>query len=167
MNEPKVVDFNKPFTANGNVYMKTDKICMERWEEYEKLSPRLTFGIGFEEIFKGLSKAFSLLNKQQFADASVIIHNLMSGIKDANDEKRIHPSLLMCALVINREGEDTGVFNKEVQLSKISDWQKEGLDIVPFFSLAQRSILGFKETYLEYISREAVRIEKENPPEKS
>ncbi len=166
MNDPKIVDFTKPFIANGNTYHRSEKICMERWIEFEKLSPRLTYGIGFEEMFKSLTKAYALLNKQQFADASVIIHNLLSGIKDATDDTRVHPSLLMCALVINREGEDTGVYNKEVQLSKIEDWTKEGLNVMPFFAFALQFIQGFKETYTEYISQSADLALKENQKQK-
>lgn len=152
----------KTFTANGYKYTVSKKISIPRWREYEKLEPRLTYGIGFDDLFKQLRKAYDALNTKQgnIADAAVILHNLMSGIKDIEDSKREHPSLLMCTLVINREGEDTGVFDAQLQLDKIEDWRKEGFDILPFFTFALYSIQGFRETYVEYITKELTKSQK-------
>lgn len=164
--EVKSVDLKQQFSANGKNYRVTDKICIDRWTEYEKLEPRLTYGIDFESIQKSLNKLYSALNDKKFADAAVLTHNLMNGIKDALDETRVHPALLMCSLVINYEGEDTTVFNKQIQLQKIEDWQKEGLDILSFFAFALKSINGFRETYLIYIQTQAEEILKKNPLKK-
>lgn len=162
--DPKVVDFTvREFIANGKKYYISDKICIARWKEYEKLSPRLTYGIGFDEMQKSLTKAFSLLNKPnpEPLNAGIVIHNVLNGVKDANDDSRIHPSLLMCALIINREGEDVGVFDKQIQMDKINDWETEGLDILSFFAFALRSINGFRETYLSFIQVQAESLQRE------
>jgi hypothetical protein len=157
--EPVALDFTqKSFKANGKTYHISEKISIDRWAEYEKLMPRLTYGIDFESMNKSHAKAFAALNEKRFADAAVIIHNLMSGIKDANDDTRVHPALLMCALVINFEGEDVGLYDKNIQLQKIEDWKAEGLDILSFFAFALRSINGFRETYLLYIAAQAEKI---------
>lgn len=156
MSEVKAISLKeKTFKANGNTYHISEKISVNRWREYEKLVPLLTYGVGFDETFKAINKAYSAVNDKRFADAAVILHNVMSGIKDADDDKRIHPALLMCALVINKEGEDTGIYDEPTQLAKIQDWEKEGLDMLTFFQLALNSIKGFRETYLLYIQREA------------
>lgn len=158
---------DKSFIANGKKYFITDKISIARWKEYEKLMPRITYGVGFEEMFKSHSKLYALLNQQKFADSAVIVHNLMNGIKEINDETRVHPSLLMCALLINREGEDAGAYSKEIQLEKIDDWQKEGMDILSFFAFALQSINGLKKTYLEYIANQAQETLTENKSKNS
>lgn len=157
--EPKSVNFNERFfKANGKTYFIADKISVNRWKQYEKLMPRLTYGIDFDSMQKALLKAYNSLNDKKFADAAVILHNLMSGIKDANDDKRIHPALLMAALLINAEGEDAGIYDEKTQLNKISDWEKEGLDILGFFAFALNTINGFRETYLLYIKEQAEQV---------
>jgi hypothetical protein len=157
--EPKSVNFNdRFFKANGKTYFIADKISVNRWKQYEKLMPRLTYGIDFDSIQKSLLRAYGALNEKKFADAAVILHNLMSGIKDANDDKRIHPALLMAALLINAEGEDAGIYDEQTQLNKIKDWEKEGLDILGFFAFALNTINGFRETYLLYIKEQAEEV---------
>lgn len=156
INEPKAIALKeRTFMANGNQYYIAEKISIDRWKEYEKLVPRLTYGVGFNEMQNALLKAYNALNSQKFADASVIIHNIMSGIKDADDEKRVPPGLMMCALIMNKEGENVGVFDEQIMLSKIEDWRAEGLDILSFFAWALTSITGFRETYLLYIQAQA------------
>ena len=158
MSEAKKIDVSAgSFTANGRKYRVAEVISVERFKQYEKLEPKLTFGLSFEEMFKNLRKAYDATNEQRFADASVIIHNMMSGIKDLENDKRIHPALAMCALVINFEGEDTGVYDEAVTLQKIDDWTKEGLNMLDFFTLALNSIRGFRETYLLFIQEQAKR----------
>lgn len=164
MGQIKTLDlFNiKSFEANGSKYFISKKISIARYREFEKLEPRLTFGVGFEEIFKNLKKAYEALNTKagNVADAAVILHNTMAMIKDIENETREHPSLLMAALVINREGEDTGVFDEQIQKDKIEDWRKEGFDVLPFFTFALSSIQGFRETYIEYITKEMTKNQK-------
>lgn len=143
------------FTANGQEYFISEKISVRRFREYEKLVPQLTFGIGFNEMYAALGKSYKALNEKRFADAAIITHNIMSGIKDADDEKRFHPALHMCALVINRKGEDTGKYDKALMEQKISDWEEEGLNMLDFFTLALTSINGFKETYILHIQKQA------------
>lgn len=125
------------------------------------MQPRLTYGVEFDQMNKAHAKAFAALNDRKFADAAVIIHNLMTGIKDVTDDKRIHPGLLMAALVINREGEDVTDYDYQLQVEKIQDWEKEGLNILDFFRFALQSITGFRETYTLFIREQAEQIAKE------
>lgn len=146
------------FTANGKKFVISDKLSIRRWKEYEKLGPRLTYGVDFESMNKQHTKAWEALNKQKFADASVIIHNLMNGIKDVNDDKRVHPCLLMCALLINYEGENAAEYDEKLQHEKIKDWEAEGLSIADFFHFALNAIQGFRETYISYIQKQAEKV---------
>jgi len=162
MNEVKKIDLKDgSFMANNKRYVVSNSISVERWKEYEKLEPKLTFGVGFDEMFKNVKKAYEYVNQQKFADSAVILHNIMAGIKDIEDAKRIHPALAMCALVINVEGEASAKYTTEMVQEKIEDWTAEGLDMVDFFTLALKSIRGFRETYLDYIQKQAEKMIKE------
>ena len=152
----KTLDKNtKEFTANGQKYIISDKISVDRFKQYEKLVPQLTFGLGFEQIYINLKSAYEALNKQNFANAAVVIHNIMNGIKSVDDSKRAHPALLMASLVINRESEDLRVYDETIALEKIKDWQEEGLDMMGFFDLSLSSIQGFRETLIKYTQEQA------------
>lgn len=148
---------DKTFTANGHKYTVSSGISLNRYREYEKLEPRLTFGLSFDDIYKLLNKLYELLNKQKFADCAIIAHNLMSGIKDIENENREHPALLMAALIINRDGEDIGIYDEKTQLQKIEDWRKEGYNALPFFTFALSSIQGFGEEYKKFIEEEKIK----------
>lgn len=142
----------KHFMANGKKYIIANKISIARFKEYEKLVPQLTIGIGFNEMYTNLRKAYSYLNTPQPKplDAGIIIHNLLNGIKDINDNKRIHPSLKMAALVINREDENAAEYDEQLMQDKINDWQVEGLDMLSFFEMSLNSIQGLKEQLIKF-----------------
>src|SRR3989304_4270678 len=145
----------KEFMANGHKYFLVDKIPVSRFKEYEKLVPRLTFGIGFDEIFTSLKKAYSSLNRPtpKPLDAGIIIHNLMNGIADVNNSKRVHPALMMAALMVNREGEDGTKYDEQLMIEKVNDWTVEGLDMMSFFDLSLNFIQGFRETSAKYTQK--------------
>lgn len=158
----KTIDVKtKEFTANGKKYYIMDKISAERYKEYEKLVPVLTFGIGFNEIYSNLMKLWENLNKQNFADSAVICHNIMKGISTIDDPKRVHPAHMMAALVINREGEDVRGYDEQLMKDKIQDWIVEGYDMMSFFGLSLSSIHGFKETLLKYTQENLTILETE------
>ena len=152
--ELKTLDINtKEFTANGNKYVLSDKISIRRYAEYQKLLPKLTYGLGFDEIFKALKNAFAHLNNQKFADSAIIIHNIMNGVSKVEESSRIHPALLMAAMFINREDEDIRYYDEKLMLDKIEDWTAEGFNVSDFFTLALNSINGFREAYQESIQK--------------
>lgn len=157
--EPKMFDHKKMkiFEANGKKYFVTDKISLARWDEYEKLVPKLTYGVDFDEMFKQLNIGFEFCNKGKIGNVSVILHNLMSGIIDVKNENRRHAALMMAALVINREGEDVAVYDEQTQLSKIDDWAKEGFETLGFFICALSCIQGFRQTYTDYIQAQVMK----------
>lgn len=157
--EIKSIIGKKEFEANGRKYTIMDKISINRWIIYEKLQPRVTFGLGFEEMYANCIKAYQYLNQQKFADAAVVMHNMANGIKSATDEKRAHPVLLMASLFVVRDNEDLKVYDEKLALEKIEDWQAEGLNMADFFSLSLSSIRGFRETLLRSTQEELKKIE--------
>lgn len=136
------------FDANGHKYYVAKSIAPIRYKEYEKLLPSISFGLTFQSIYSNLSKLYAHLNAQHFADASVVCHNLMSGIRNIDDENRVHPSMLMCALFINREGEDETKYDEAFMLEKINDWMAEGYDYGSFFHFAISGINGFRDALI-------------------
>lgn len=140
----------KEFTANGRKYLIQEKITPERYKEYEKLVPKLTFGLSFQEVYAGLMKAYDHCNKQRFLDCGITLHNLMNGIKNIDDENRVHPAMMMAALFILRDDEDPTKYEEKLMLDKIADWQAEGFDMWSFFRLSLSSIRGFRETLIRY-----------------
>lgn len=161
--ELKQIDFkDREFMANGRKYIISNKISIRRYAEYQKLIPGLTFGLGFDEIFKNLKQAYNHLNKQNFADSAVILHNVMNGISNVEETARIHPALKMAALFINREDEDLKLVDEELIKQKIEDWTEEGYNISDFFTLSLNSIEGFREAFQEYTQKNKILNDSEN-----
>ena len=136
----------KEFEANGRKYHVSKMLSVERWRQYEDLQPLIGFGRSFQDIFDSVKKAYEALQAPKIADASVILHNILTGIKEKLDGRH-DPALQICALFINAEGEDEKVYDEEVMKSKIEDWQKEGYAIQDFFSLAWNLVPGFIDIY--------------------
>ncbi len=152
--ELKITD--KQFEANGKIYVVSDKISINRYIEYQKTMPLLTFGTNFSEMFKQLKNAYNHLNKQQFADSAVIIHNLLTNVANVEESSRIHPALKMAAMFINTKEEDITVYDEELTKQKIEDWSKEGYSISDFFTLSLNSISGFRDAFQEYTEKRKV-----------
>lgn len=144
---------DKQFEANGKTYIISDKISIARYIEYQKLMPMLTFGTSFDEMFKQLKNAYNHLNKQNFADSAVIIHNILSNVARVEETERVHPALKMAAMFINTKDEDTSIYDEEGTKQKIADWTLEGYSISDFFSLSLNSISGFRDAFQEYTEK--------------
>lgn len=149
--EAKRLDFEKrPFTfeANGNKYHSTQTMSIDRYIEFDRLQAHVGFGNDFKNLYDKMKESYEHMNKMKMADAAVIIHNLMNGIAQ-NLDKRDHPSLQMCALFLNREGENAAVFDEDLMAEKINDWKKEGYAMQDFFRLAISFVDGFYDAYEE------------------
>lgn len=154
--EAKTINLKeKTFSACGKKYYLTDKISIARYREYEMLVPELTFGMDFEALFKALSKLYAALDQNKRNDSIIITHNIMNGIMDYKNTERVMPALLICALVILEEDEDGGSYDKQKQLEKIKNWEKEGYNILDFFPLAVNAINGFNSTFIAYTKSQA------------
>jgi len=148
MQKLKVLDINqKSFSANGNEYfISTGGLSVNRWRKFEDLQALVGFGRSFEDVFKQVKRAYEALQHPKIADASVFLHNILTGIKEKL-EKRHHPALLMCALFINQKDENIAEYSEEIMNEKIKDWQEEGYDVNGFFQLAWNFIPGFIESF--------------------
>lgn len=136
------------FIANGNKYFIEPQISIERFKQMQKLEIEFSFGSSYKELMSGIKECYASINKGQFGDSAVILHNLMNSI--SNLESREHPILEYCALFINREGEDRRAYDEKINAEKIIDWKEEGIAMHDFFKLAVNMVSGLKENYLLY-----------------
>ena len=156
MIETKRLDVNfKEFTANGHKYVKNVIFPIERYEAFEILQPQLAYDLDFQAMYKQDKKMYAMANESQFADICVMLYSRMGKIKELLDKKRTHPALLLCALAINREDEDSTEFNEAFQLEKIEDWRKEGFAMQDFFLFAASIMEGLPNAYNELMMQEA------------
>lgn len=143
---------NKPyFEANGHKYVVSDGLSVERYMKHESLTHDVGFGRTFNDLYRDQVKAYTALNEGRVADAAVIIHNIIRGMKEKIDG-RSHPMLMMCALFINREDEDTTIVDEKLMAEKIEDWSREGYAIDDFFSLAWSLVQGASDAYNENLA---------------
>ena len=143
----KTIDIKtKSFTANGNEYfIEMGGISMERFIEYEKLQVELGYGVTFIQLYDAIKEGYEMCNKQRFADLAVKLYNILQGVKTF--EERRTPAFELCALFINTKDENRAIINKDMIAAKLNDWEKEGMDAVPFFQLAVSSLQSFSTAY--------------------
>lgn len=151
MQELKRIDFEKgKFTANGKTYTIEGALSIERYAELQILEKELAYGFTVKDIFKKLKQLWEFLNKMKFAEAAVLIRDMMAGATRVGE--RTPTVLKICALFINTDDEDRATITQEMINKKIEDWKAEGVDMRDFFQVASSSIHGFLEVY-ESVSR--------------
>jgi hypothetical protein len=119
-------------------------LTVSRWEEFEKLQPRLGFGLDFAGIFSTLNLSIDLANKGKGVEAWNLIYNLKTSVGERL-ENRIDSAMSICCLFLNREDEDITSVDIELFKEKVSDWKQEGIAAVDFFVLASNLVRGFVE----------------------
>jgi len=163
-NEVKRINFNVPyFDAGGVRYHMNKTLSVERWRAFEDLQPLLMLGRTSQDIYNQTVKAYEKLQEPKIADASVLLHNLILGLKD-HLEKRYHPALMITALFFNAEDEDKKTFDDDLMKAKIESWQQEGYAMEDFFTVAFNLVPGFMKIYeddLQNISNQIKKAEKE------
>ncbi|MBE3085491.1 MAG: hypothetical protein IMZ64_04665, partial [Bacteroidetes bacterium] len=134
----------KYFECGGKKFFVKDSLSIARFRESQKLYIEWGYSATFETIFNNLTKAIEAYNKHDYFDMSVILYKIQEGIKqiDTKDD----PSLRLCALFIDEEGEDPIPYNEAVIQAKIDCWAEE-LDVAPFFYLAASLVTGWMPAY--------------------
>lgn len=151
---PELIDLPddvREFTANGKVYRVYSSVSIDRWEHYELLQVEAGLGRTFQQFVDTLREGLRLCNevatgKPVFADLTVLLRDTLVGVTLIDEGRR--PAILkMCALFINREGEDIRFIDEGLMESKINDWRQAGISLRFFFRFALRSIPGFYEAF--------------------
>lgn len=136
------------FKANGTEYLIRTSLTITRFEEFEKLQIYVGYGVDFRNMFGNLRKAYDYMNNSKIADASVVLYNIMNGIKDQLEERE-NEVLQLCTLFICTEDEDLTKHDPVLMDKKIQDWKEEGIAMESFFTLAFSLVNGFMPVYQE------------------
>lgn len=146
MTELKRINFESgKFTANGKEYTIEGALSISRYAELQILEKELAYGFTVKDIFNKLKLLWDYLNKLKFAEAAVLVRDLMAGATRVAE--RTPTVLKICALFINIKDEDRGTITQAMIDEKIEDWKAEGIDMRDFFQVATSSINGFLEVY--------------------
>lgn len=151
-NQLKRIDFEKGFfEANGKKYFIEGGMSIERYAEFQIYEKELAYGLTVKGLFDKLGELWRMLNKLKFADAAVLLNDIIRGVSKLEDREPV--VLKICALVINEENEDRTQFSQDMITRKILDWKTEGISMADFFRVASGSVNGLQEIY-----RKAARI---------
>lgn len=147
--QTKKAKFVERFEANGKTYLIEERISTQRWKAWRKIQVPLMFGVTIDVVFKRIKEAYTLLNKKEseIIEAGIILHNLMTTIKDIDDESRVPDVVQLCALFINTPEEDRRTISESQIREKCRDWEDAGVDIQSFFLFAINSIPNFQPLY--------------------
>lgn len=132
------------FVVNGKTYRKSDTLSTRRYSLMENYLQELLNGRDPVQVFQDNKRAFELLNKQQFAEAAVIIHANMTGAARIADFDP-HPAYKIFCLFWNYDGENKKTMTDELMDEKLKDM--EGVDHNFLFYEAARSAPGFLAAY--------------------
>lgn len=149
MTKVKRLQLDKPeFMANGHKYILTEDLSVERWRKFEDYQALVGLGRSFQDVYEEVKNIYEALQKPNVADAAVLAHNILKGIKDKLDNRH-HPALMICALFINREGEESADYDEKLMYEKVEDWKIEGYAVQDFFQLAWNFVPGFINVFNE------------------
>lgn len=132
------------FECGGKKYIIHKTLSFNRFEKLREFSLEFGFSANLTDVMKGLRKAWDYINASKFAETSVQLHNLMTGI--VNLEQKDDVSLRIAALFINEENEDTTIYDEVKIKEKITIWAKE-LDVAFFFTFAISIVPSFVPCY--------------------
>ena len=106
------------FDANGKTYYIETKLSIERYAEFQILEKEAGFGTTFESFYGQVAEAYQDLQTLKAADASVKLHNVLTGCADL---ERKQPTLLkICALFMNTQDEDRATIDADRITEKVS-----------------------------------------------
>lgn len=132
------------FECNGKTYYIESNLSIARFCEYQIMEKEAGFGTTFKAIFDELHSLYDLMNNTKFVEASIKLHNLVTGVSRLQDKEPV--LLKMCALFINEENEDRTTITNDDIVRKIDDWKKE-YEVNGFFTLALNMVNGYFEIY--------------------
>ncbi len=144
---------NQKFVANGHEYVIMDYITIGREAEMKNIVSKMAFSLDFKGLFSKIKEIYSYSTSgespiNQLHKVSVVSLNLMDAITYIENNKR-EPYIELCALFINRVGEDHSTITKQQIDEKINDWIIEGFDPNDFFLLAINSVNDLKSQWME------------------
>ena len=154
MTEPQQKTIDIPsgkLMAGGEQYFIQYSLSTNRYVEYLKRIPRLTFHATFAGMYDTLSKIYTAASSGNdmiyaIGQARELSWNQLENIKRF-DENEIPDILDFCCLFINKIGEDPSKFDHTIHEAKKAVISQEGYDISSFFTLAFSAIENFAAAY--------------------
>ena len=154
MNEPlqKTIDIpSGKLMAGGEQYFIQYSLSTNRYVEYLKRIPRLTFHATFAGMYDTLSKIYTAASSGNdmiyaIGQARELSWNQLENIKRF-DENEIPDIIDFCCLFLNKSGENIGQFDHSIHEAKKEAITREGYDISSFFTLAFSAIENFAAAY--------------------
>lgn len=126
---------------NGKTYHKAKSISIARWPFLERYKATWIHGKAAHELHKVLGDLYAIVNKGQFGDTAVMLHNLKNDVAGITDKKRLPAAACIAMLFWNYEGEDVSTMTDEAMQSKLEDVEKSGIEEGFFFSQALACLL--------------------------
>lgn len=133
------------FEANGKTYYIETELSIDRFHEYQIYEKEAGFGMSFKSLVEALKDAYLDLNQMKAADASVKLHNVLTGISKTAEKEFV--LFKICALFMNTADEDRGIINDDMIARKIEDWKE--YEANGFFMQALNTVDGFFQIYNE------------------
>lgn len=141
---PEPIKVDKSATViemNGRKYHRAKSISIARWPFLERYKAAWIHGKQAHEFHKVLGDLYNIVNKGQFGDTAVMLHNLKNDIAGITDVKRLPAAACITMLFWNYEGEDVGVMTDEIMAQKLADASASGIEEGFFFSQALDCLL--------------------------
>ena len=137
--------------AGGEQYFIQYSLSTNRYVEYLKRIPRLTFHATFAGMYDTLSKIYTAASSGNdmiyaIGQARELSWNQLENIKRF-DENEIPDILDFCCLFLNKSGENPAKFDFAEHEEKKRIISAEGYDISFFFTLAFSAIENFGQAY--------------------
>ncbi len=136
-----VPDGATTIVMNGKTYHRAKSISIARWPFLERYKATWIHGKQAHELHKVLGDLYAIVNKGQFGDTAVLLHNLKNDVAGITDKKRLPAAACITMLFWNYEGEDVGVMTDEIMQAKLEDVEKSGIEEGFFFSQALACLL--------------------------
>lgn len=136
----------RSFQANGKTYIIHELLTLDAYRKLEELRIEIQAGTGPAGVLSLANRAYTALNASKFADASVILYNLINAAEPVAEGR---PPLFMLALTLfaRPEGSDVTQWNQAEAEEWLKDWNAEGYSASDFFALASSRIIGYTEFF--------------------
>lgn len=140
----------RSFQANGKTYIVHELLTLDAYRKLEELRIEIQAGTGAAGVLSLANKAYAALNATKFADASVIMYNLINAAEPVAEGR---PPLFMLALTLfaRPEGSDVTKWSQAEAEEWLKDWNAEGYSAADFFALASSRISGYTDFFAPFI----------------
>lgn len=129
------ISANSFYGISGKQYIVYPSLSTERYQVLETLQIELEYATSMSGFKAELEKAYRALNEVKFADAAIIINNILNGAARI-ESGQPNPVLMICTLFICTPDENQARWSESEAAEKIKDWA--AVDVAFFLTLVRR-----------------------------